>query len=227
MPIPAGYSRLERMSAKERVFLQIQRWIVDGTLQPGEQLHDGELAEALGVSRTPVREALQTLEIQGFVEMHRGRDTRVTTITKDETLKIYPPLASLQSLAAETATNLMAVEHTEHLKAINRQFVSALDHREFYQAMEIDDEFHNLIVDLADNPYITTLISTLQLHVRRLKYVFFQDALLSHTSATEHSQIIEAFEQKDSHTAAEVMKLNWMRLMNQLSRNLESSSAMN
>ena len=219
MPIPPGYSRLERMSAKERVYVQVQRWIVDGTLQPGEQLHDGELAEALGVSRTPVREALQTLEIQGFVEMHRGRDTRVTTITKDDTLKIYPPLASLQSLAAETATNLITVEHIEQLKAMNRQFASALDNREFYHAMEIDDEFHTLIVDAADNPYITSLITTLQLHVRRLKYVFFQDALLSHTSVDEHSQLIEAFERRDFHTAAEVMKLNWLRPMNELSKN--------
>lgn len=221
MPIPQDYSRPERVSAKERALIQIQRWIVDGTLLPGEKLSDAELAEALGVSRTPIREALQTLEIQGFVEMHRGRDTRVTTITKDDILKIYPPLASLQSLAAEIAAGMMTMEHTEQLRDINGKFATALGCKESYQAMELDDEFHNLIVELTDNPYISSFVTTLQLHVRRLKYVFFQDAMLSNASVAEHERIIEAFVQKDRQTAVKIMKQNWLRPMNELSKSME------
>ncbi|WAH35201.1 GntR family transcriptional regulator [Alicyclobacillus dauci] len=216
MPIPRGYSSPERVSAKERAFLQIQHWIVDGTLQPGEKLNDGELAEALGVSRTPIREALQTLELQGFVEMHRGRDTRVTRITKDDIHKIYPPLASLQSLAAELATGLVTTEFLEHLRHINGAFASSLERKASYQAMEWDEEFHNAIVECTDNAYISSFVSTLQLHVRRLKYVFFQDAMLSTKSALEHDQIIIAFEQRDSNKAAEIMRKNWLRPMGEL-----------
>jgi len=216
MPIPQGYSRPERVSAKERAFFQLQRWIVDGTLQPGERLSDGELAEALGVSRTPIREALQTLEMQGFVEMHRGRDTRVTTITKDDIHKIYPPLASLQSLAAEMATELVTAKFIEQLREINGGFAMVLERKASYQAMEIDDEFHNTIVELTQNPYISSFVSILQLQARRLKYVFFQDTILSHESVTEHEQIITAFEQRDSQRAAEYMRQNWLRPMKEL-----------
>lgn len=219
MPIPKGYSSPERISAKERAFLQIQRWIVDGTLQPGEKLNDSELANALGVSRTPIREALQTLEIQGLVEMHRGRDTRVTQITKEDTLKIYPPLASLQSLAAELATEFVTTEFLENLRHINGEFSKALERKTSYQAMELDDEFHNAIVELADNPYVSSFTSTLQLHVRRLKYVFFQD-VLSHKSVAEHEQIINAFEQGDYHKAAEIMRGNWLRPMRELTASM-------
>lgn len=221
MPIPQGYSSSERVSAKERAFLQIQRWIVDGTLQPGEKLNDGELAEALGMSRTPIREALQTLEMQGFIEMHRGRDTRVTRITKDDIHKIYPPLASLQSLAAELATGLVTTEFVDQLRGINGEFETALERKAFYQAMEFDDEFHNAIVELTENHYISSFVSTLQLHVRRLKYIFFQDAMLSHESATEHEQIINAFEQRDSKRAVEIMRKNWLRPMQEISESME------
>ena len=77
MPIPTNFAVPGRISAKDRSFSQIQRWIIDGTLQPGEKLNDADLAGALGVSRTPIREALQLLEGQGLVEMHPGKDTRV------------------------------------------------------------------------------------------------------------------------------------------------------
>lgn len=220
MPIPQGYSRPERVSAKDRAFLQIQRWIVDGTLQPGEKLNDGELAEALGVSRTPIREALQTLELQGFVEMHRGRDTRVTQISMDDIHKIYPPLASLQSLTAELATDLVTKSFAEQLRGVNGEFAMALKRKESYLAMELDDEFHNAIVELTENSYISSFVTTLQLHVRRLKYVFFQDAMLSTQSVREHDELILALERRDSVKAAEIMRENWMRPMRELSESM-------
>jgi DNA-binding GntR family transcriptional regulator len=74
MPVPKHFSSPMRITAKERALSQIQKWIIDGTLQPGEKLLDAELAESLAVSRTPVREALQLLEVQGLVEMHPGRE---------------------------------------------------------------------------------------------------------------------------------------------------------
>ena len=72
MPIPVDHTRPVRVSAKESAHLQLQQWIIDGTLQPGEKLVDTELAEALNLSRTPIREALQLLEVQGFIEMFLG-----------------------------------------------------------------------------------------------------------------------------------------------------------
>nr|MDH3161656.1 GntR family transcriptional regulator [Bacillus licheniformis] len=103
MPIPKNYTPQVRLSAKEKAFHQLRRWIVDGTLEPGEKVTDVDLAEALGVSRTPVREALQLLESQGFVEMKPGKETKITLIHPDDALAVYPPLAHLQALAAELA----------------------------------------------------------------------------------------------------------------------------
>lgn len=116
MPIPKNYTPQVRLSAKEKAFHQLQRWIVDGTLEPGEKVTDADLAEALGVSRTPVREALQLLESQGFVEMKPGKETKITLIHPDDALAVYPPLAHLQALAAELAAPLLTEEEIAELK---------------------------------------------------------------------------------------------------------------
>ncbi len=79
MPIPQNYQKQERLSAKSLVLNQLQDWIIEGVLQPDEKIHDGELAKALGVSRTPVREALQVLEISGLVEMVPGQKNKNCT----------------------------------------------------------------------------------------------------------------------------------------------------
>ncbi len=217
MPIPKDFHSPTQITARERAYSQLQRWIIDGTLKPGEKLHDGELADALGVSRTPVREALQLLEVQGFVEMHRGRDTRVTAIDKSDILKLYPPLAALQSLACETVAPTIRIEQTDQLRRINVELSNAINYREFFRAMELDEQFHDLIVEMADNPYITGFISMLQLHIRRFKYVFLQQPVSSsEASVVEHAAIIDAFDRRDSSTAAEVVKQNWLRPMNEL-----------
>ncbi|MBA4494183.1 GntR family transcriptional regulator [Paenactinomyces guangxiensis] len=217
MPIPKGFSKPIQVSAKERAFAQVQHWIIDGTLQPGEKLNDAELAEALGMSRTPVREALQLLEMQGFVEMHRGRDTRVTTIEKEDILKVYPPLASLQALAAELAASKILPEQIERLREVNEKFARILGQHQPFQAMELDEQFHNIIVEAAANPYLVSFISNLQMHIRRLKYVFLQQpASAGHESVAEHAAMIEALERGDKDTAAAVMKQNWLRPMEEI-----------
>lgn len=110
MPIPIDHTKPVRTTAKLHAFNQLQQWIIDGTLQPDEKLNDIELAQALGVSRTPIRESLQLLESQGFVSMQPGRATQVTPVEPEDIYNLLPPLAALQALAAELATPNMDEE---------------------------------------------------------------------------------------------------------------------
>ncbi len=217
MPIPKNFHSPAQVTARDRTYSQLQRWMIDGTLQPGEKLNDGELAEALGVSRTPVREALQLLEVQGFVEMHRGRDTRVTLIDKEDILKVYPPLAALEALAGELALGTIGPEHMERLRCINADFAQAVREHQPFQAMELDEQFHNVIVDAAENPYVASYISMLQMHIRRLKYVFLkQPVSIAQESIAEHNAIIAAFEHGDADTVTRMLRQNWLRPMKEL-----------
>ncbi|TGA96272.1 GntR family transcriptional regulator [Sporolactobacillus shoreae] len=217
MPIPQNISTPIRLLAKDKAFNQLQQWILDGTLEPGEQIYDSEISKALGISRTPIREALQLLEVQGFIEMRPGKETRVTKINKEDALKIYPPLASLHALAAEEAAKIITAEQIEKLKNITSDYEQLIDHQESFKAIESDEKFHNAIVELADNPYITDFSSILQLHIRRFKFVFLKrDPIIVKESLKEHRALIQAFEIHDTKQAAAIMKQNWLRPMKEV-----------
>ncbi|NGZ74715.1 GntR family transcriptional regulator [Saccharibacillus alkalitolerans] len=217
MPIPQNFVKPARISAKERAFDQIQRWIIDGTLQPGEKLLEAELSESLGVSRTPIREAFQLLEVRGLVAAYPGRETRVTMIGKEDIFKLYSTLAALHALAAEVAAPIVSAEQIERLKDLNAEFERAVGSGQPYRAMEADEQFHNLIVELSDNPYTASFSDSLQVHIRRFKYVFLKQPIEStQASVDEHLQIIEAFQDRNAERAREAMKSNLIRPMREL-----------
>lgn len=209
MPIPAGFSMPNPLTAKQRAFRQLQEWIIDGTLKPGEKLNDSELAAALGVSRTPVREALQLLSVEGLVEMNPGVSTQVTAVDGGDVAKILPPLAVLQALAAELALPQVTAREIESLREINAEFGEALGRGDSHYALKLDEEFHGFVVDLVDNPYIANTISTFQAHIRRL--FFHNSIILSLKSVDEHEDILRAFEQGDPAEVNRLVRGNWLR----------------
>ncbi len=222
MPVPKDFSTPIRMSAKERALSHIQRWIIEGILQPGEKLLDAELAETLGVSRTPIREAFQLLEVQGLVEMHPGKETRVSSIVKEDILKLYPTLAALHALAAEHAAKHVTLEQIKQLREINLHFQHAIELGEPYDAMEQDEQFHNLIIEASDNSYVASFSASLQNHIRRFKYLFLKQPMKETlTSVDEHHSIIMALEKQDAAQASAQIKQNVLRPMNELFKLIE------
>lgn len=208
MPIPVNHAKPVRTTAKLHAFNQLQQWIIDGTLQPDEKLNDIELAQALGVSRTPIRESLQLLESQGFVTMQPGRATQVTPVEKEDIYNLLPPLAALQALAAELAIPNMDEQTIQQLEEKNKEFAHALHAKEFALALKLDEEFHQIIVDSANNPYIHSMVEMLQAHVRRLYY--YEEIILREYSIEQHAEIIRFFREKDVKKIMEVMRANWI-----------------
>lgn len=208
MPIPVNFSTPVRVSAKNRAYTQILEWIIDGTLQPQEKLNDADLAHALGVSRTPIREALQLLNVQGFVEMFPGVGTQVTPVNKEDILKILPPLAALQALATEIAAEVINQNTIRTLRMINNQFAEAVNNHNFHLALKLDEQFHQIIIETTDNPYILNTVSTLQSHVRRL--YFHKSIILRNESINEHEAILQAFDNKNKELAANIARENWL-----------------
>lgn len=217
MPIPQDFVAPLQMSAKERALEEIQRWIVDGTLAAGEKLSDADLAQALGMSRTPVREALQVLAQEGFVEMRAGKLTRVTQVDPTAIGQVYPLLAALEAVAANSAAATMDAASLEQLRTINEQLRGAIRLNDAFGTLASDEQFHSLIVEAADNPYLTPLASTLHRHLLRLQYAFFRDAsFLVASSVLEHEAIIEALAARSGADAARWMQQNWLRPMEEM-----------
>lgn len=209
MPIPTNYEKPKRLTAKENAFQQIQQWIIDGTLQPEEKLNDNELAKALGVSRTPVRESLQLLEVQGFVEMFPGKATQVTQVKKDDIKELLPPFAALQALAAELAIPHLTDETIELLEQTNEKFATAIHENRAFDALKIDETFHQIIGDAANNIYVKSMAANLHAHVRRL--FFHNSIVLTEKSIEEHREIIQLMKEQNGEAAAAIMRGNWLR----------------
>ncbi|MCY8891658.1 GntR family transcriptional regulator [Bacillus spizizenii] len=217
MPIPSNIPKPVRQTAKTIALEQIQKWIVEGILAPGEKINDDELAKALGVSRTPVREALQLLAVQGFVEMSPGKETRISQIEKNDVFKVYPPMAALQSTAAELAIENIESSHLEEMAAINQQMEAAIDRNEIYEVLGLDKTFHDVMIDAADNEYIRNFTSVLHMHILRLEYLFFKSP---QNSIEEHEQIIQACKEKDRKKAAELTYSNWIKPIQDIANKL-------
>lgn len=214
MPIPSDMSKPIRKTAKLHAYHQLLNWIIDGTLQPEEKLNDLELAQALGVSRTPIRESLQLLESQGFVTMQPGRATQVTPVQKDDINHLLPPLASLQALATELAAPHMTQEIIEELEDKNRQFAESLKAKNFTEALRIDEQFHQIIIDTANNPYISQIVEMLQAHVRRLFYS--EKIILRESSIETHAKLIQLYKEKQTQELASLMTDNWLYTLEEL-----------
>ena len=209
MPIPQNYSAPVKLSAKDRAYNQIQEWIVDGTLVPNEKINDAQLANALGISRTPVREALQLLALQGLVAMKPGVSTYVTELEDGAMGKILPPLSVLQALAAQTAADMADEKDIKELQSYNKVFEKAIKNKDYFAALKQDEHFHGILVKICDNAYLESSINVLQAHVRRL--FFKNEIILSEESVLEHKQIIEAIKNKDAKKAGDIAKSNWER----------------
>ncbi|MGG0669805.1 GntR family transcriptional regulator [Sporosarcina koreensis] len=213
MPIPSEHQRPTRITAKESAFTQLQQWIIDGTLQPGEKLNDIELAEALGVSRTPIRESLQLLEVQGFVKMYPGKATQVTEVDKESINDLLPPLAAMQALSTELAAPNLNVKVIKELEETNARFAKAVQEEDYFTALKIDEDFHQIIVDQAANQYIHTIVASLQTHVRRL--FFHNSIILTEKSIEEHKDIIKLLKEGNGEKAASIMRENWLRAIDE------------
>lgn len=211
MPVPAEAAPIERRSARTVVLERLTAWIERVELEPGEPINDGELAQQLGVSRTPVREALQILEQRGLVEMQPGKLTRITDTTPADVARVYAPLGTLEGLAAELGTPHATADDVEEMRAHNERLLAAVEADDPSGAGDADRNFHHVLVRLADNPYVANALTTLLSHTRRLEALYFRDKKPGRESYRDHKQIIAAVAAGDAAAAAEKTRKNFHR----------------
>jgi DNA-binding GntR family transcriptional regulator len=213
MPVPSDIAPIPRRSAREAVFERLQSWIEEGLLAPGEVIKDAELAQQLGVSRTPVREALQMLEQHGLVEMQPGRLTRVTDTAPEDIALVYAPLSALQALAAELATPQTNPADLDEMRAHNARLLAAVEANDAVAAREADRAFHDVLLRRVGNPYLSSAIEPMLTHIRRLEALYFTELEPGHRSYEEHQRIIDAVAAGDAEAARETTRANFHRFV--------------
>jgi DNA-binding GntR family transcriptional regulator len=223
MPVPQQREAIERHLMRDTAYQALCDAIVVGTLAPGETLHDGELCDWLGLSRTPVRGALAKLEDVGLIETAPQRFTRVTLIEPHDAATLFPVLASLHALATELAVPLIDRAALERLRHENALHIRALGRGDRAAAYRSDDRFHRVMVDTCANVEIGHLLDRLEPRVRRLE-LLAPGPLPGRRSLAQHEAIIARAAAGDSARAASATRENWLELGGMIQRSLTGSS---
>lgn len=207
---------------RDGVYTQLRDWIIDGTLTPGEKLRDIDLAEHLGVSRTPVREALRRLEDEGLIETKQNAWTRVTPVDASLATRIYPILRLLEPLGLELSFEKFTREDTQAMRALNTRVEAALRRGDARSAAVQDTELHDTWTGGCGNAELIGIIRDLKTQHIRLEIAYWGgDSALE--SVAEHARLIAALEVHDLKSAKRALEANWKRALQRFeSTRLES-----
>lgn len=211
MPIPARTRPPARELLRDNVYASLRDAIVDGTLAPGERLRDSEIESWLGVSRTPIREALLRLERAGLVIAQPGRSTSVAPLDASSTVNAQQIAASMHELAARLAVPTLADAHIVQMERANTAFERAVADQDADAALDADDRFHDVFVSQSGNAMITEVLETVTPLLRRIERLRF-GSLSARDSAAQHRDIIAAARARDADAAAELCRENWLSL---------------
>ncbi|WP_067499108.1 GntR family transcriptional regulator [Actinoplanes sp. TFC3] len=211
MPVPVGGPLPPRPLLRTRAFDALRTAIVDGTLAPGERLNDAELCEWLGVSRTPVREALAHLEKTGLVQIKPGSRTVVAPLDDRAAVEAQAVVASMHELAARGAVPLLTDARLAAMQQANADFAAALASGDGDAAIAADGVFHQVFVDVAGNRMLAAILDDATPLLRRMERVRFA-ALAGRSSVAQHQTIVDLARSGDVEATAAAVRANWMTL---------------
>lgn len=210
MPIPSGTPAVGRSLLRDDVYRRLRDAIVDGTFAPGEQLKDVELAAWLGVSRTPVREALLRLGASGLVVALPGRSTTVSDVDAQAVRDARDVVAAMHELAVREATALLGEDDLEHMRSANRRFAEAVDAGDVDSALDADEEFHGVPVSVLGNQALEAVLDQFDPVVRRAERLRF--GANGHASVAQHERLLALIASGDASGAASLAFDIWHSL---------------
>ena len=207
MPNPRSVPGVDRSLLRDDEFRRLRDAIVDGTFLPGEQLKDADLAEWLGVSRTPVREALLRLGASGLVVAVPGRSTTVSAIDPKAVRDARDVVAAMHVLVArEMAGNLSDAE-VARMREANDRFARAVRVGDTATALDADEELHAIPVSILGNRAIEAVLDQFGPVVRRAERERF--AAGGQASIERHERLIDLLASGDAELASELTFEIW------------------
>lgn len=197
----------ESRTLSEQVYRAVRGRIMEGALAPGSFLREKDL-ESMGVSRTPIREALGRLASEGFLERLPHRGFRVPEESLSNLLELYPIVASLELLAGRLALDQFTPADLAELKAVNGRLAEARDRGDVRAMLELNHAFHRLITERGGNRRLALLLDDLRSQLTRLELWYYSHRERTQRSIQEHEEIIAAIERGDRSRALQLLEQN-------------------
>ncbi|MCB7305686.1 GntR family transcriptional regulator [Bariatricus massiliensis] len=195
----------EYLPLRDVVFNTLRQAILRGELKPGERLMEIQLANKLGVSRTPIREAIRKLELEGLVLMVPRKGAEVAEITEKNLMDVLEVRKALEELAVELACDRISQGQIEEMKVAAKEFQQVLKSGDVTKIAEADVKFHDIIFSATDNQRLISLLNNLREQMYRFRVEHLKKKECYPKLMEEHELIIEMIEKRRKKEACEII----------------------
>ena len=190
---------------RDVVFHTLREAILKGELKPGERLMELQLASKLGVSRTPIREAIRMLELEGLAVTMPRKGAEVAKMTEKDMEDVLQIRRALDELAVGLACDNMNEEKLEQLYKALVRFEESTKSGDVKQIAQTDVEFHDVIYQAADNPKLVNMLNNLREQMYRYRVEYLKNHKVYPRLIEEHEKIYEGLRRKDKETVVEIV----------------------
>lgn len=194
----------EYLPLREVVFKTLRRAILKGELKPGERLMEIALAERLGVSRTPIREAMRKLELEGLVVMVPRKGAQVANITEKDLNDVLEVRIALENMAIEKACDRMKEEDIKMLWEAAEAFERTTIEGDLVKMAEADVDFHEIIYRASDNRRLNQVMNNLREQIYRYRVEYLKEEETRKMLVREHEEITKAIRDRDVELAQNI-----------------------
>ena len=208
MPLPTHIEINKSRPLTQELYEYLRASIFDGTLQPGERLVEDAIGKTANVSRTPVREALRKLEMEGLVQT-RGRSKSVATPTANELAELVAVREVLEGMATGLAAGARSEMEVQTLKQIHAEYCHQVEQENFDETKELNMRFHETIWLAARNRYLSQQLALLRGTVLRLQRSMLAYPERRLATVLEHEQMLQAIIDRDTQAAEEYGKIHF------------------
>ncbi|KOF17446.1 GntR family transcriptional regulator [Ensifer adhaerens] len=200
-----GPGPIRRTALHDTLVSHLRDMIIEGDLSPGTRLHEGQLGEQLGVSRTPLREAIKYLASEGLVELVPSRGAVVKRFSAKDVHDMLTVLQTLEELAGKLACEAASDAGIAEVRALHDEMVRRYKVGDRLQYYKLNQQIHSAIVQLAENAALADMHAVLQTRLKRIRFIGHEGPEKWAAAVAEHDEMIVALEARDKAKLSEVL----------------------
>lgn len=211
-------------SMREKVYDTLKQLIIDGAIAPGERIIETEYSQKFQISRTPIREAIRMLELEGLVESQSTGGVIVKKISKNEIYEVYKIRIALEALVLEEIIQKATVSDIKKIEKVLKNTEKAFKKEDIELIYSLFSTFNSTLYDIAKFPKVAEMITNINFYLKRFRKLSIENPIRKNDAFNDHLKILEAIKNKDLKSALEVNKSHLEKSMNFIFSELKKQS---
>ena len=207
---------IRRRTLHDELVTRIRDMIIEGRLAPGQRVHEGLLGKTLGVSRTPLREALKFLASEGLVDLVAGRGAVIRKLSQTDVRDMLEVLGEIEALGGRLACGRASDADLAQMRALHDEMMRLYDARDRLGYYKRNHAIHSGLARLSGNVFLAATHETIQARLKRIRFISHEQPEHWKNAVAEHGAIIEALERRDAEALSAAIKHHlhqaWLRV---------------